>query len=163
MNLPNYALFCHMKDNYNLTLLDGEMEEIKNAILEDEKIKQVEMVNNPDHYNSQSIECIKIAQLYNYNIGCVIKYLWRCEYKGNKIQDLQKAAKYIQFEIDRDIDVEFWVNFKGTGLSMYFDDLQVNFPKNIYNAFCEIYAGYNKKKLEKCLEWINYEIETLPK
>lgn len=158
MNLPNYVLFCHMKDNYNLTLLDGEMEEIKYAILEDEKIKQVEMVHNPSHYNSQPIECIKIAELYNFNIGNAIKYLWRCEYKNNKKQDLEKAAKYIQFEIDRDIQVEFWVNFKGTGLSMYFDDLGLEFSKNIDKALYEIYGGYNKKKLEKCLEWINKEI-----
>jgi hypothetical protein len=121
-----------------------------------------ESVNHPNHYNSQPIECIKIAELYNFNIGNAIKYLWRCEYKGNKKQDLEKAAKCIQFEIDRDIEVEYWVNFKGTGLSMYFDDLNLHFPKNIYSALHEIYGGYNKKKLEKCLEWIENEIKTLP-
>jgi hypothetical protein len=115
-------------------------------------------VNQPDHYTNQPIECIKIAELYNFNIGNAIKYLWRCEYKNNKLQDLQKAAKYIQFEIDRDIDVEYWVNFKGTGLSMYFDDLNLKFRSNIYNALWELYGGYNKKKLEVCLEYINDEI-----
>jgi hypothetical protein len=161
MNLPNYALFCHMKDEHNLTLTEPQMEEIKNAIKEDEKIKQIEAVNHPDHYNSQPIECIKIAELYNFNVGNAIKYLWRCEYKGNKKQDLQKAAFYIQREIDRDIEVEYWVDFKGTGLSMYFDELNLEFSNNIYSALYLIYGGYNKKKLENCLFCINKEIEIL--
>jgi len=119
----------------------------------------MEHVNHPTHYNSQPIECIKIAELYNFNVGNAIKYLWRCEYKNNKIQDLQKAAFYIQREIDRDIEVEFWVDFRGTGLSMYFDDLELEFSYWIMSALYQLYGGYNKKKLLMCLEYINKEIE----
>lgn len=123
--------------------------EVKITDNPEEGVKSISL----DFEKNQPIECYKIAQLYNYNIGTVIDALWH--------NDLQKAAKYVQFELDRDIDVEYWVNFKGTGLDMYFDDLKLNFPKNIYSALYIIYGGYNKKKLLICLEYIKNEIKTL--
>ena len=70
----------------------------------------VDMVNSPHHYISSnakcdhckaSIECIEVTRHHNFNIGNAIKYLWRCEYKGKKIEDLYKAIWYINDEIDR--------------------------------------------------------------
>ena len=118
-----------------------------------------EQVNHPDHYNTQPIECIQIAELYNFNIGNAIKYIWRCEHKGNKLQDLEKAKFYIKREIE--LDREFYVDFKGTNLSMYFDDLNLTFNDNIYSALWNLYSYYNKKRLLKCLEYIDNEIFTL--
>jgi len=112
-------------------------------------------VNQPDHYNIQPIDCNKIAELYNFNIGTAIHSLWH--------KDLQKAAFYIQREIDRDIEEEYWVDFRGTRLSMYFDDLGLEFSDNIHKALYCLYGGYNKKKLLECLEEINKEIELCSK
>ena len=68
-------------------------------------------VNHPQHYNcrdirlacgcgfSQEIECIDITRHFNFNLGNAIKYIWRAEYKGKQLEDLQKAIFYLQDEI----------------------------------------------------------------
>ena len=61
-------------------------------------------IHHPKHYSEHpsGVECIHIAQEFNYNLGNVIKYVWRAGLKTeNPFQDLQKAAKYIEFEIER--------------------------------------------------------------
>lgn len=61
-------------------------------------------IHHPKHYSEHpsGVECIHIAQEFNYNLGNVIKYVWRAGLKTeNPLQDLQKAAKYIEFEIER--------------------------------------------------------------
>ena len=55
-------------------------------------------VNNPSHYNQAGIEVIDVIETYvkdDYRLGNVIKYVCRSSYKGNKLQDLQKAAWYL--------------------------------------------------------------------
>lgn len=37
----------------------------------------------------------------NFNLGNAIKYIWRCDSKGAKIEDLEKAMFYIKDEIER--------------------------------------------------------------
>jgi hypothetical protein len=61
-----------------------------------------DMVNNPSHYNQASIECIEaiFAALgtdgfKSYCMGNAMKYLWRHQYKGKPVEDLQKAQWYI--------------------------------------------------------------------
>lgn len=59
-------------------------------------------INHPSHYNQISgIECIDVAENFNFNVGNAIKYLWRAGLKGDEIEDLEKAAWYCQREIDR--------------------------------------------------------------
>ena len=60
-------------------------------------------VNHPPHYNSHpaGIECIDVVESFNFNIGNAIKYLWRQGLKEDAIEDLKKAAWYVQREIDR--------------------------------------------------------------
>lgn len=60
-------------------------------------------VYSPKHYttNPSGIECIEVTEYFNFNKGNAIKYIWRAGDKGNEIQDLQKAAWYIQREIGR--------------------------------------------------------------
>lgn len=57
-------------------------------------------VNHPKHYNMHpsGVECIDIIEHLPYNIGAAIKYLWRADYKGMKVQDYDKAIWYIQRE-----------------------------------------------------------------
>lgn len=71
-----------------------------------------ELNNKIDHskyYNSHpsGVECINVARHYNFNIGCVIKYLWRCGLKSEPgmaddrkaLEDLEKAKWYLEDEI----------------------------------------------------------------
>ena len=64
-----------------------------------------DLVNNPSHYNSDpsGVKCIEITRHRNNNIGNTFKYIWRNGLKdGNSdIQDLEKAAWYLNDEIER--------------------------------------------------------------
>lgn len=62
-----------------------------------------DMVNHPPHYTSHpsKIECIQVTEHMNFCIGNAVKYLWRAGQKGNAIDDLRKAAWYVEREIDR--------------------------------------------------------------
>ena len=72
--------------------------------------KPEDPVNSPKHYTSHpsGVECIQIAEHYNFCIGNAIKYLWRHGLKSSKglsgkeksIQDLEKAVWYINREIE---------------------------------------------------------------
>lgn len=59
-------------------------------------------VSHPSHYN-QGIEAIDIIESWdlNFSLGNAIKYILRSPYKGNQIEDLEKARWYIDREINR--------------------------------------------------------------
>lgn len=64
----------------------------------------MENINQPNHYtwHPAGIECKEIAQEFNYNLGTAIAYIWRCGHKhATPIEDLQKAVKHLEFEIER--------------------------------------------------------------
>lgn len=56
----------------------------------------------PQYYREGGIECREVIKAWNlnFNLGNVLKYISRCEHKGNKEQDLKKAMQYIQFELE---------------------------------------------------------------
>ena len=58
-------------------------------------------VNSPLHYKVGGIEAIDYieAKALNYNLGNVVKYVSRSDYKGNKVEDLKKARWYLCREI----------------------------------------------------------------
>ena len=60
-------------------------------------------INHPAHYTSHpsGVECITVAEHMSFNLGNAMKYLWRADEKGSAIEDLQKAAWYINREIER--------------------------------------------------------------
>lgn len=65
--------------------------------------KQPDLVNNPSHYNNGNIECIEYLHdnlgregFISYCDGNIKKYLHRWRYKGNELQDLQKAHWYLK-------------------------------------------------------------------
>lgn len=61
-------------------------------------------VEHPDHYNKHpsGVECIEVARHFNFNLGNVIKYIWRAGLKSdNLLEDLEKARFYIDDEIFR--------------------------------------------------------------
>lgn len=63
------------------------------------------MVDHPKHYKmgNPAYEPYKVIGEWgcNFNIGNAIKYLARYLQKWNPIEDLEKAKKYIDFEIER--------------------------------------------------------------
>ena len=60
-------------------------------------------VNHPAHYKTGGIETIDFieAKGLNYNLGNVVKYITRADHKGNRKQDLEKAAWYLAREIGK--------------------------------------------------------------
>ena len=70
--------------------------------LAEEEAAEIDPVNNPSHYNLGNIECIDAIEesmssvaFKGYLKGNCMKYLWRYEYKGKQVQDLQKAGWYL--------------------------------------------------------------------
>ena len=64
--------------------------------------EEQDVVNNPDHYNTGNIECIEAIEesmssvaFKGYLKGNCMKYLWRYDYKGKQVEDLQKAQWYL--------------------------------------------------------------------
>lgn len=60
-----------------------------------------DQVNHPSHYVSHpsGIECIQVTEHMGFNLGNAIKYVWRADLKNDAIEDLRKAAWYIDREI----------------------------------------------------------------
>lgn len=58
-------------------------------------------IEKAEHYNLgiETIDYIESHNL-NFNQGNAIKYITRCEHKGNKKKDLEKALYYIKRELD---------------------------------------------------------------
>ena len=59
-------------------------------------------VNHPDHYTVGDIECIDAIKasmseeaFRGYLKGAVLKYLWRYQYKGKPIEDIDKGIWYL--------------------------------------------------------------------
>ena len=64
--------------------------------------EEEDMVGAPKHYNSGNIECIEAIEesmssvaFKGYLKGNAMKYLWRYDYKGKQVEDLQKAGWYL--------------------------------------------------------------------
>jgi hypothetical protein len=64
---------------------------------------KIDWINNPPHYNNHpsGIECIQITEWMNFNLGNVVKYVWRADLKGEGVYDLDKAAWYLAREISK--------------------------------------------------------------
>ena len=77
-------------------------EELK-ALLTPLSESGTDMVNHPPHYKTHpsGVECIQITEHMNFNLGNAVKYIWRAAEKGKQIEDLKKAAWYINREIER--------------------------------------------------------------
>jgi hypothetical protein len=59
-------------------------------------------VHKPAHYQAvPGVECIEVTQHFSFLRGNVIKYVWRAGSKGKELEDLKKAAWYLNREIKR--------------------------------------------------------------
>lgn len=65
------------------------------------------------HYKSHpsGIEAIEITQYESFLRGNILKYVLRAPYKGDELADLEKAAEYLQWEIERVKEDQFWAQY----------------------------------------------------
>ena len=62
-----------------------------------------DFINAPLHYTAHpsGVECITVTEHFSFNVGNAIKYLWRAGLKGDTLDDLRKAAWYVERELRR--------------------------------------------------------------
>lgn len=62
-----------------------------------------ETVNHPAHYQTGGIEVIEIIHRYrlDFALGSAIKYIFRADHKGNRLEDLRKARWCIAWWRDK--------------------------------------------------------------
>jgi len=60
-------------------------------------------VHYPSHYRSHpsGIETIQITEQETFLRGNILKYVLRAPYKGNELEDMEKAAWYLARDIQR--------------------------------------------------------------
>lgn len=60
-------------------------------------------VNHPPHYTLGGVEVIDAIEAWQlgYHLGNVVKYVARAGRKGDRLEDLRKAAWYLAREIAR--------------------------------------------------------------
>lgn len=60
-------------------------------------------VDHPKHYNVGGIEVIDAIEAWKlgFNLGNVVKYVARADYKSKPLEDLKKAKWYLEREIER--------------------------------------------------------------
>lgn len=86
------------------------IKQIEDKLAEVRKKEQEEdLINHPSHYTQNGVETIDIIDRMlgtwvsdGYYLGNIIKYLDRCEYKGNKEQDLKKAQWYLKRALEKE-------------------------------------------------------------
>lgn len=70
-------------------------------------------VDHPIHYSmisakcekcGEEIECIDVVRHMNFNLGNALKYIWRSDFKGDPVENLEKAIWYLRDEIKLIID-----------------------------------------------------------
>jgi len=70
-----------------------------------EALVPTELVDHPAHYGGADnpYEAIKVINAWGlgFELGSALKYICRAEHKGATIQDLEKAAWYLQHKIDK--------------------------------------------------------------
>jgi hypothetical protein len=59
-------------------------------------------INHPPHY-CRGIEAYEVIKAYDlgFELGNVLKYVLRCQYKGTMEKDLRKARWYLDRAIDQ--------------------------------------------------------------
>lgn len=75
---------------------------IKSRIIQEVKETTKDLIKHPNHYTMGGIETWDFIQAkrLGYNLGNVVKYVSRADYKGQDIADLKKARQYLDREIE---------------------------------------------------------------
>lgn len=104
--LADWLFISSPRDMVRLTdFLANEHTVAANALLtkvHEHTVKQ-EKVNHPSHYGGDTpYEAIKVIEAWKlpFTLGNTVKYISRAGKKGDTLEDLKKAAWYLQREID---------------------------------------------------------------
>lgn len=78
------------------------MESVEQSDVAASKVR-VEAVHHPAHYQSGGMECIDVIEAFalGFHLGNAVKYILRAGRKGDRLEDLKKAAWYLNREIER--------------------------------------------------------------
>lgn len=97
-------------------------------------------VNHPSHYTNHpsGVECITVTRHMSFNLGNVVKYLWRAGLKDHAptLQDLRKARWYLADEIMKLEQVE-----AANALKIFDDAPVVEACKVIHGSGCNVHYG----------------------
>jgi hypothetical protein len=65
--------------------------------------KRYDEVQKARHYESHpsGVAAVELLELLNWNLGTVLKYIWRADDKGAPVKDLQKACWYLKRHMER--------------------------------------------------------------
>lgn len=60
-------------------------------------------IGRPSHYTFSEVQPIDVIEAWGlgFHLGNVVKYVARADHKGSSLQDLRKAAWYLNREIQR--------------------------------------------------------------
>ncbi len=63
---------------------------------------EMDDINRPAHYTLNGIEVIDAIEAWrlDYHLGTVVKYIARAQYKGNELEDLEKALWFLKRRIE---------------------------------------------------------------
>lgn len=119
-----------------------------------------ESVEHPGHYNQYNVEHWDYVDHlgYGYLLGCASKYAFRSEYKGTKIQDLDKIIAYCEKFVDTN-------NFKNQSISKLTMDyaLSIGVPQghklNILILIDALHSAGSKEYAQEVLEHLRKEVE----
>lgn len=108
--------------------------------------KNIDNINNPNHYKlSCGVESIEIIKrvlgtqgFVAFCLGNILKYLIRAEKKNGK-EDYKKAAKYLEWIIERDNKISYFTDIedleKDLGVEWSKIISEITKDLNIENAF----------------------------
>ena len=121
-------------------------------------------VNHPSHYCTYKREVIELTRYLDFTVGNAVKYILRAPFKGNYLQDMQKALWYIRDENTQKSAVityrarEVAKDFENPIVSALLDAL----PVSRFDCACgEVTARLNvlESMIEKAM--LEYEIKEL--
>lgn len=107
---------CKACDNYNayvnymaykpvdtMTVHTWDEEDAFDVWDKEQYMKQSDSVNSPKHYTTGKYEVIDVIEDWelNFRLANAVKYIARHKHKGKPLEDLKKAAWYLQREIDK--------------------------------------------------------------
>lgn len=77
-------------------------------------------INHPPHYNAGKIEPIAVIRDWSlgFALGNAVKYIARAKHKGSELEDLKKAAWYLENEIETLEAAEFQERLAATDKMM---------------------------------------------
>lgn len=98
--LDSLCSYLPLKNNF-LSASDENVNCAYDLISKDEPERSA--IDHPKHYNVGGIEVIDAIEAWKlgFNLGNVVKYVARADYKSKPLEDLKKAKWYLEREIER--------------------------------------------------------------